>query len=233
MDKNTDNKTAIILSTLKKSTIFSALTGEELKKISSLFEVLDFNNDEYIFMEDDASDWLYVLAKSQVKIVKHTKGGKDVIVEIKSPGDIFCCATVLDNRPYPESAQAMEKALVIRISRKNLLFVMDEYPFLKVGVARYFSDRLRDANEMLKNIATEKVEKRIANILLTLSEKAGIPEKEYTKIDIPLTRQEIADMVGTTVETCIRSISKFQKDGLVKSSDNHILVKTKALRDIL
>jgi CRP/FNR family transcriptional regulator len=233
MGKTSANKQEEILSTLKKSTIFSALTEEELKKISPLFEVLDYDNDEYIFMEDDPSNWMYVLARNRVKIVKHTKGGKDVIVEIKSPGEIFCCATVLDNRPYPESAQAMEKARAIRISRKNLLMVMDDFPFLKVGVAKYFSDRLRDANEMLKNIASEKVEKRIASILLTLSEKAGIKEGDFTKIDIPLTRQEIADMVGTTVETCIRSISKLQKNGIVKSSESKIMVKTDGLREFL
>jgi CRP/FNR family transcriptional regulator len=139
----------------------------------------------------------------------------------------------MDNRPYPESAQAMESASAIRISRKNLLKIMDEYPDLKAEVAKYSSDMLREAHEMLKNIATERVEKRIATVLLKLSEKTVFEDTGYSKIDFPLTRQEIADMVGTTVETCIRTMSKFQKKGLVKSLENKILVKTDSIKKIL
>ena len=86
---------------------------------------------------------------------------------------------------------------------------------------------------MLKNISTEIVERRIASVLLKLSEKAGVADSEYSKIDFPLTRQEIGDMVGTTLETSIRTMSKFQKQGLVKSSRTHILVKTEAVKNFL
>lgn len=223
----------VIVASLKKSKIFSALSEKELVKISHLFERLDFKDGEYIFMEDDPSDWLYVVTEKRVKIIKHTLPGKDVILEIKSPGEIFCCATVLDNKPYPESAQAKEAASVIRISRANLLNVIEMHPVLKVGITEYLNEKLLDAYEMLRNISTEIVERRIASLLLKLAEKAGVENSVYRKIDFSLTRQEIADMVGTTQETSIRTMSKFQKLGMVTSSRNRILVKTDILKEFL
>jgi len=121
----------------------------------------------------------------------------------------------------------------MRISRQNLLKIMEEYPILKLEIVRYFSDKLRDAHEMLKNIATERVEKRIASLLFKLSEKVGVDDDGYRKIDFPLTRQEIAEMVGTTVETCIRTISKFQKKGMVKSSAGRISIKAAFMQRFL
>jgi len=86
---------------------------------------------------------------------------------------------------------------------------------------------------MLKNIATERVERRIASLLLKLSEKVGMDDGKYRRIDIPLTRQEISEMVGTTVETCIRTMSKFQKMGVIKSSDGRIMVKINPLQKFI
>lgn len=220
----------MIVETLKKSAIFSSLKDVELKRIGELFEILEFNNNETVFHEGDPSDKFYILADGNVKIMKHSLGGKDIILEIMSPGDVFGGVAVLDNKPYPASAQAMEPSSVIRISRQNLFQTMEEYPILKLEMVKYFSDKLRDAHEMLKNIATERVERRIASLLLKLSEKVGVDDNGYRKIDFPLTRQEISEMVGTTVETCIRTISKFQKQGMVKSSGGRIMINEASLK---
>ncbi len=223
----------MIIDNLKKSEIFSSLKDEELEKIGALFESIKYKNNETIFIEGDPSDKFYLVAEGSVKILKHSMMGKDIILEVISPGDIFGGVAVLDKKPFPATAQAMEQTTVIRISRQNLLRIMEEYPILKLEIVKYFSDKLRDAHEMLKNIATERVEKRIAALLLKLSEKVGIEEGDYRKIDFPLTRQEIAEMVGTTVETCIRTMSKFQKKGMIKSSNSRILIRVNALRTFL
>lgn len=223
----------MITETIKKSEVFSELSEPEIEEIAPFFEKISFKKDEYIFMEEDPSDWLYIVADGRVKIVKHSLAGKDIILEIISPGGIFGGVAVLDRRPFPASAQAMEPVDVIRIGRRNLFDIMEEYPVLKLAIVKAFSDRLRDAHETLKNIATERVEKRIASLLIKLSEKAGVKEREYRKIDFPLTRQEIADMVGTTVETSIRTMSKFQKHGMVKSSRGRILIKVDSLKRYL
>jgi CRP-like cAMP-binding protein len=214
----------MIVETLRKSEVFSSLKSDELHDISNYFEDVTFKNNDTIFNEGDPSDKFYLVAEGSVKVLKHTVMGKDIILEMMSPGDIFGGVAVLDRKPFPASAQAMESTTVIRISRQNLLKIMEDYPTLKLDIVKYFSNKLRDAHEMLKNIATERVERRIASLLLKLSEKIGVDEGNYRKINFPLTRQEISEMVGTTVETCIRTMSKFQKKGVIKSSDGKILI---------
>ena len=223
----------MIIETLKKSDMFSKFKDEEFEAISGLFNLKQYKNNETIFLEGDTSDNFYLVAAGSVKVLKHTVMGKDIILEMMSPGDVFGGVAVLDKKPYPASAEAMEAASVIKISRIDLLKIMEEYPVLKLEIVRYFSDKLRDAHEMLKNIATERVERRIASLLLKLSEKVGVADGEFIRIDFPLTRQEIAEMVGTTVETCIRTMSKFQKDGLVKSANSRIMIKIDSLRSFL
>lgn len=223
----------MIIETLKKSEVFSILKDEKLKDISAYFEKMNFKNNETIFGEGDPSDRLYILSEGNVKILKHTVMGKDVILEVMSPGDIFGGVAVLDNKPYPATAQAMKPTQVIKIGRKNLLKIMETHPELKLEIVKYFSDKLRDSHEMLKNIATERVERRIAVLLLKLSEKAGADDRGYRKIDFPLTRQEISEMVGTTVETCIRTMSRFQKNGMVRSADGRLAVRSDSLQKFL
>lgn len=220
----------MIVETLKKSEVFSSLKSEELDNISKYFDEVTFNNNDTIFNEGDPSDRFYLVGEGSVKIIKHTVMGKDIILEMMSPGDIFGGVAVLDKKPFPASAQAMESTIVISISRQNLLKIMEEYPILKLDIVKYFSNKLRDAHEMLKNIATERVERRIASLLLKLSEKVGVDAGQFRKIEFPLTRQEISEMVGTTVETCIRTMSKFQKEGVIKSSDGRILIKVDSLK---
>jgi CRP/FNR family transcriptional regulator len=159
--------------------------------------------------------------------------GKDIILEVMSPGDIFGGVAVLDSKPYPATAQAMKAAKIIKIMRSNLVKVMEDYPDLKLEIVSYFSDKLRDSHEMLKNIATERVARRIASLLLKLSEKVDVDAEGFKKIDFPLTRQEISEMVGTTVETCIRTMSKFQKSGIIKTADGSISVKPRELQKLL
>lgn len=223
----------IIAAALKKSKIFSPLRESELLSVIPFFQKVDFKNGEYIFMEGDPSEWLFIVARKRVKILKHTLSGKDVILEMKAPGEMFCCAKVMDNKPYDESAQSKGDVSAIRIRRTDLLKLIDNYPVLKIGLTQYLNERLTDAYDMMQNIATEIVERRIAAVLLKLSEKAGVESKNYSKIDFPLTRREIADMVGATTETAIRSMSKLEKLGIIKSSRNRIMVKDEALKQFL
>lgn len=226
-------KADLIAGALKECKIFSTLTEVELMKISPLFKKLDFEDGEYIFFEEDPSDWLYIVTQDRVKTIKHTQSGRDIILEINSPGDMVGCATVLNNKPYSESAQAKGDVTVIRISHKNFRKIIDDYPSLKTGIANYINNKLNDAYEMLKNISTETVEKRIILILFKHSDKTSVKSLYHRKINFTLTRRELAEMAGTSVETCCRIMSKFQKQGIVNSSRKKIFMNAEPLNNFL
>lgn len=212
---------------IKGIPIFSSLTEKELKEIESLFAEEAVRKDEYIFWEGDPSNWLYVVSEGKVRVLKQSASGKDIILEIISSGDLFGGVAVLDKRPYPASAQAMEDSKILKLSRSNILKILDSYPTVAIDTVTYMGKRLRDAHEMMRSLAAERVEKRIATILLRLAEKIGIEEPGGTRLDINLTRLDLAEMAGTTVETAIRVMSKFGKEGLVDSHAKKIIITNK------
>jgi len=209
---------------IKGIPIFSSLKEREVKDIGLLFIQEDFKKGEYIFWEGDPSDWLYVVAEGKVRIIKHSISGKDIILEIIPRGEIFGGVAVLDKRPYPASAQAMEDSRIIKLSRANLFRILDNYPAVALDTAIYMGKRLRDAHEMMRRLAAERVEKRIAAILLRLAERIGIRESGGIRLDINLTRLDLAEMAGTTVETAIRVMSKFGKEGLITPHTKRIVI---------
>lgn len=129
--------------------------------------------------------------------------------------------------PYPANAVAMEDTQALKISRKHLLRLVDRFPNLMYCIALQLGDRMKSSYDSLKNIALERVEARIAALLLKLANKVGVETREGLLIDMRLTKQDVADMVGTTVETSIRTFSKFKKQGFVTDTDGKIIIKDK------
>ena len=118
----------------------------------------------------------------------------------------------------------MDDTTVWMISRNNLLLIIDRFPSLMYSLTMSLGDRMRVSHETLKNIALERVESRIASLLLKLSDKMGKQADEGLLIDMKLTKQDIADMVGTTVETAIRTMSKLKKSGYISEKGGRILI---------
>ncbi len=213
------------LEDLKKISIFSALNDEELKEIQSYLSKENFKKKQEIFSEGDPSDWFYILINGKVKITKMSVDGREIIIELISPPDFFGGFAVLKGFPYPANAVAMEDSNVIKISRHNLLKIIDRFPNVMYDMAANLGDRIREFHDTLKNIALERVESRIAALLLKLADKTGEKMDKTILINMRLTKQDIAEMVGTTVETTIRVMSKFKKSGYITDKDGKILIK--------
>ena len=177
------------------------------------------------FSEGDQPEWFYIVSSGKIKITKLSHEGKEIILELISPTDIFGGVAVLRNFPYPANAVAMEETEVIKISRKNLMRLVDRFPNLMYCIALQLGDRMKSSYDSLKNIALERVEARIAALLLKLAGKVGKETRDGLLIDMRLTKQDVADMVGTTVETSIRTFSKFKKQGLLSDKDGKIVIK--------
>jgi CRP/FNR family transcriptional regulator len=214
-----------VIKDLKKIDLFKNLSDDELKELAHYLPATEYKKKDDIFSEGDAPEWFYIVSTGKVKVTKISHDGKEIILEIISPYDIFGGVAVLRNFPYPANAVAMEDSEILKISRKNLMRLVDRFPNLMFCIALQLGDRMKSSYDSLKNIALERVEARIAALLLKLSGKVGVTIKEGLLIDMRLTKQDVADMVGTTVETSIRTFSKFKKQGLVADSDGKIIIK--------
>lgn len=217
---------AYIASVLKRASFFSSLSLKELQEIGPLFREEHFAKDQFIFFEGDPARYLYLVKEGKVKILKQSPSGKDIILEVTPPGEVFGGVGILAEE-HPASAQAMEHSQILKISRRDFFSLFGRYPPLAVEVIVALGRRLRDAHTIIRGLASERVERRIARILLKLADRIGSPEAEEIKLNIHLTRQDIADMVGSTVETAIRVMSRFQKEGLIRSLKGRVLITNK------
>jgi CRP/FNR family transcriptional regulator len=212
------------LEILKKSNFFSSVSEPTQKEISRLFTEEKYQRDDYVFFEGDAPEWFHIVKEGKVKLVKHSDTGKDVILQIFAPGDIFGEASLFDRKPYPASAQVMEPATILKLSRKDFFLFFGRHPFVATEMIMDLGRQLREAHATIKSLAVDRVEQRIANILLKLADKLGTGEKSGIMLNLALTRQDLADMAGTTVETTIRVMSRFTKSKIIKPVSGKIFI---------
>jgi len=201
---------------LKRSLIFSTLNGDELAELAGLATKVNLAPDEFIFWEDDHPDWFYMVVDGRVKVHKYSSQGKEFIIAFFGPGEMFGEVAVFQNQPYPASAQAVVETSVLRIGRPDFLSFLARRPEVAMRIISVLGERLRDAQGRLRDLAGERVQQRLARTLLMLSSKLGP--------SLPFTRQEIADMAGTTTETAIRFISNLRDRGIIRSARGKIVI---------
>lgn len=201
---------------LKQSFIFSSLNEDELAELAGLAIERSFVPGEFIFWDGDAPEWFYIIAEGRVKVVKHSSLGKEFIIAFFGSGEMFGEVAVFEDKPYPASAQAVAETKVLGIKREDFLSFLAHRPQVALRIISVLGGRLRDAQSRLKDLAGERVEQRLAQTLLMLSAKLGST--------LPFTRQEIADMAGTTTETAIRFMSRLKDGGIIRSTRGKIII---------
>ena len=210
-----------------KIPMFEFLDAEELDRLYALCSTENIAKGEYIFLECDQPRNLYVVVKGEVKLLKQTEDGRETIVEMAYPGEIFGEEAIFDGQPYPLTAQALDEVELLAITRTEFFSFMRDNPDLALEIITELGARLRESQNTIRALAMERVEWRIARVLLMLSRKAGTMEADGVSIDLPLTRQDIADMAATTVETTIRVLSNFKKMGLLETEKGKIILRDK------
>jgi len=197
---------------------FKVLPGTELERLASHARLKTYDKGETIYSEGDPADNVWVLIKGRIQIFKYTSQGRPLAIESIAPGELFgtLCRLGGDGRQYPCTAIASVNSEIVQISDKEFLASYNRYPALVLGVCSLCSQRLQ-AVQGLSCSNQEPVEKRLAMLLLKLQEKHGMT--------LPFTKRELAEQVGTTVETTIRVMSRFQKKGWISSSRGKLQLK--------
>ncbi len=217
----------------KRIPFFANLSDSELQAISRKFTERRFKRGEYVFREGEPSCYLYAIRKGHIKVFKESPEGKRRVLEILTAGDVCGASGVLAGIQIA-SAQAVEDTETHAMSREDFLYLLDTNKGLAKDIIAFLGKRLVKLHEMIINFASGRVEQRIAGLLLGLSERHGTPVPGGTRIDIRLTRQDMADIVGTTVETSIRVMSKFRKSGIIGSDSKEIVITDmEGLRQVL
>ena len=210
---------------LAKSSLFAALSAAERGQIEHRLAHKTYNRDEYLFFEGDPAEWLVYVVEGRVKMIKHSESGRETLLATFGSGQIVGEVGVLVGDTYPATAQALEPTVTLNLRRAEYVDLVREHPDLAWALIAELGRRLQRAHETIRSLAVEKVERRVARVLLRMASASGERlEGGAVRITVPLSRQDIADMAGTVLETAIRTLSKFQKQGLVKTTAGRLVL---------
>ncbi len=209
---------------LSQVPFFAGLKEEEIVEINQRFREHGFSAEETIYFAGDPATHLYVVADGRVKLMRHTASGKEVLLELLTPGEFFGSLSSAEADEYADTAIAQTPACVLEIEKPSFRGLLARYPSVALKVLEIISERLQAAQEQVRQLSAFSVEKRIAATLVKLGDKFGEQQEVGLLIQVPLSRDDLAQMTGTTTETASRVMSVLQKEGLIESGRQWVAI---------
>ncbi|MDP9191442.1 MAG: Crp/Fnr family transcriptional regulator [Acidobacteriota bacterium] len=209
--------------------LLAALHREDREEVAPLCRMRGYDKGDTIFLEGDPADRIHFVHFGRVKIVK-AAGGRDVIVEILGPGEPVGAVAVFERRPFPAGAVTLEPTGIISIPEREFFALLERRPEMMRHLLAGLTLRLMMVNKRLADL-TGSAEQRAARLFLTLADRVGLPTQSGVRIPLSLSRQDVADLIGTTLETAIRLMSRWQKEAVVLTEkDGFLIPDAEALR---
>jgi CRP-like cAMP-binding protein len=177
---------------------------------------------ELIWSAGSPAESFAIVGAGFVKLTKTSPTGQEVAVDLLGPGQCFGLLVAIEGRSFPVGAVAVSNCWYLKVPMAAFRPLYDANSALKEQALRHLAPRLRKAHEMMSRLSSGRVESRIAATLFILADSYGDRVADGVRIRVPLTRQDLAEMAGTTVETAIRVLSRWQKEGVVRT-DRHVL----------
>ena len=215
---------------LRKSALFRRLSADDRQRIIDSASLQHFARGVVIFHEGAPADTFLAIVEGRVKVFKAAPGGKEIILEIFGAGDPLGAVAVYESKDLPASALALEETTCLAIARADFFRLLEAHPALVRGLLSGLTLRLAELTRRLTELTAGRVEARFARLFLKLAEQIGRLDRGGIFVAMPLTRQELADLTGTTIETAIRTMSRWQKDDVMRTEkDGFVIVDRSSL----
>jgi CRP-like cAMP-binding protein len=179
---------------------------------------------ESFFEQGAPATHFFLLVNGRLKVTQVTADGQQIIVRVVHPGDLFGFARALRRSDYPGTAIGAIESLAICWPTELWPQFIDRSPHVAISALNTIGQRLEEAHTRIREMSTEEVERRVAHTVIRLSSQAGRPESGGVRIDFPISRQDIAELTGTTLHTVSRILSGWEANGLVKNGRQKLLV---------
>jgi CRP/FNR family transcriptional regulator len=221
------------LDLLARTPIFRRLKPDDRARVAEVSHVATYARGDVIFGEGDAAESFFVVASGRVKVSKLTPGGKEVILEIFGVGDPLGAVAVYEGFPFPASATALEDTICVLIPRQQFFQLLERHPSLVRGLLLGLTTRLVELTNRLAELTGTRVEARLARLFLKMADEIGQTDSRGAFIPMALSRQELADLTGTTIETAIRVMSRWNKQHLVHTEkDGFVILNREGLESL-
>ncbi len=212
-------------SLLKTMELFADLDEASLDDVLQAGHVRRLPKDMLVLAQGDPAISCHALIDGRIKISQVTPDGAQVVIRYLGPGQMYGTVAVLMGIPLPADAIAVVDSVEMHWTAAAMAELIERHPRIALASNRITGGRLVDLQARLREIATERVDRRLARALARLAEQAGRPSGDGIEIDFPITRQELGEMIGTTLHTVSRTLSAWEEQGIVESSRRRIVVR--------
>jgi CRP/FNR family transcriptional regulator, nitrogen oxide reductase regulator len=216
---------AVDRSLVAKFPLFKEFHAEALDAILSEARCDRYPKSTAVFQQGEQATSFFVLLHGHVRASKATPAGDQIVVRYVSPGEIFGVTTAIGLDRYPATATAVDDSVVLSWPSAKWPSLVAQHPSLAVSTLQMVGSRLQETHTRVVEMSTEQVEQRIAHALLRLAKQAGRKVEHGIKIDFPISRQDVAEMTGTTLHTVSRTLSAWEQQGLVESARQSIVLR--------
>jgi CRP-like cAMP-binding protein len=210
---------------IREFDLFEGMSAAELHAVLRSARVVQIRRGQAIFRQGEVARNFYLLLEGRLKVAQVTEDGQQVVVRIVGPGELFGVAKALRRPDYPGTAIAVVESIALAWSSSLWEEMTDRHPALMRTALHMVARHMQELHVRLRELSTEDVESRVAHALMRLALQAGRRTKEGILIDFPITRQDIAEMIGTTVPTVSRILSNWAERGPVRTGRLRIVVR--------
>ncbi len=213
-----------ISDSLHESEIFKGLESEQYEDLLKKGRRIKLQSKSILFHQGDPAVSCFLVNQGRLKLTQLNEQGKEIILRYIGAGELTAAIAVLKNRPYPVTAESIEETEITCWDKSAMTQWLRQYPDITINLLSIILERIDDVQHRYLEICTERVDQRIARSLLRLMRRAGSKTRSGIQIDMPLSRQNIADYSGTTLYTVSRTLSAWEKNGWIKSGREQIVV---------
>lgn len=212
---------------LRRVNVFKDATDEDLKLFAEKGILRSIEEGEFFFFQGDPATYFYILISGRAKLLQTNPAGQQVNLRTITEWQMFgALGAVRENAIYPATAQALGPSTVLAIESSFLKEMLQTRPHLSINLMQLMTGYIMEMQERYRELATERVERRIALTILRLAGQVGkrVAGKEMT-VELPLSRQDVAEASGTTIYTVSRVLADWERRGLVEAGRERVLIR--------
>lgn len=210
---------------LRNAQLFAKLSGDETDEVARHMTRHRFRRGQIVFHQGDPSGRLFVVVSGWVKLTRQSDTGEELLIDVFGPGSIFGEVSIFTNEPRTGTVTAIEPVSMSALSRDSFYKLVLSQPRIALGCLEILAARLRTSDELVQDMSFLDVPARLAKRLLELSEQRGSDTPEGRLIDLRITQEELATMVGTTRESINKTLALFRRQGLLSKQGNRLIIK--------
>ena len=221
------------LQILKRSDMFAGLSTDELRAVVACGAVRRLAEGAVIFAQGDPGETCHSLVEGRVKIVQTRPDGGQSLLRFIGPGDMYGTVAALMGQPFPADAVAVVPSIEIRWSTAAMRELIARFPEIGVRATASTGVRLMEMHGRVNELSGDRVEQRLARALMRLARQAGRPTRDGFEFDFPITRQELAEMAGSTLHTVSRTLAAWDQQGITGSGRRRLTIRDRRALEAL